>query len=129
MRGRDEVVNENLDKFRITPARAGKSCGHDDGEIGGKDHPRACGEEPHGPGRPALLPGSPPRVRGRGSEILRNITDGGITPARAGKSNEHPRSHKTSGDHPRACGEEFEEEGDTTGTKGSPPRVRGRVGT
>ena len=127
VRGRAETCCTWWNLPRITPARAGKSPQKSFGGTAARDHPRACGEERRIPCHCRCGSGSPPRVRGRANGTLRLSTTAGITPARAGKSFKLEDDFDLDQDHPRACGEEFEEEGD--GTKGSPPRVRGRVGT
>ena len=50
-----------------------------------KDHPRACGEKIVLAYLPVAIPGSPPRVRGKGVAVHDPFAHIGITPARAGK--------------------------------------------
>ena len=112
--------------MRITPAYAGKSSKRDCLAIVKRDHPRACGEKLLARLLKIKVRGSPPRVRGKEAWHERDVTHGGITPARAGKSWLYYKANKYNKDHPRACGEKnnmgfFEKVG-----QGSPPRVRGK---
>ena len=111
---------------RITPAHAGKSCARELLLIVSRDHPRACGEKARCGGCWRLLPGSPPRMRGKGSN---NSDDGqrtGITPAHAGKSGKQKALQTLSKDHPRACGEKAVLLIRSCHSRGSPPRMRGK---
>ena len=49
-----------------------------------------------------------------------------ITPAHAGKTARHPADDESGPDHPRACGENDDEEDDEELHLGSPPRMRGK---
>ena len=112
----------------ITPARAGKSKAYRQHPTGRGDHPRACGEELDVPRGKRKSKGSPPRVRGRvRNRLFCGFLDG-ITPARAGKSLSRLPLLAPPRDHPRACGEEYLGFPPTPKPRGSPPRVRGRVG-
>ena len=113
---------------RITPACAGRS---DDLQRPGEmdqDHPRVCGEKPSLPINFPLTTGSPPRVRGEGSERNRNYTEDGITPACAGRSFYRHGIGTCTRDHPRVCGEKHDLHIFSCTHQGSPPRVRGEVG-
>ena len=86
MRGKVGSYQYVLFDNRITPAHAGK---RGSGEFLGfalKDHPRACGEKTSFYAFTHLLPGSPPRMRGKGSWNEACKAAEGITPAHAGKS-------------------------------------------
>ena len=50
---------------------------------------------------------SPPRMRGKGTPVLRGFGRTGITPAYAGKSLRIPRCATRWREHPRACGEKY----------------------
>ena len=148
MRGRG-AANALVKNFgRITPAYAGKRPWGCSPRRRQRDHPRACGEEKslhfcvaHRIGSPPRVRGregdylhsdipdvgSPPRVRGRALGRAFADAEDGITPARAGKSPQYRRCSAPSGDHPRACGEEYKKLSDAEFGRGSPPRVRGRV--
>ena len=91
----------------ITPACAGKSVWQRLPLAQARDHPRVCGEKIlcffHGLG----LPGSPPRMRGKGHLTLAVSHMHRITPADAGKRQAPTGSAPPSWDHPRVCGEKF----------------------
>ena len=50
-----------------------------------------------------------------------------ITPAYAGKRQEHSSCKTNLKDHPRVCGEKNQNQGDKKQLKGSPPRMRGKA--
>ena len=91
---------------RITPACAGKSvspsrrCGHR------RDHPRMCGEKSPAAGSAGFVTGSPPHVRGKGTDSK--------SPVLIKK------------DHPRMCGEKLTQHTTPGWRTGSPPHVRGK---
>ena len=70
--------------------------------------------------------GSPPRVRGKGLERFEPLRCVGITPAYAGKSSTATRAARSTGDHPRICGEKPSSNCCLLITSGSPPRMRGK---
>ena len=74
----------------------------------------------------SFFPGSPPRVRGKGKIMQRVALQLGITPARAGKSDQLTGNALGTRDHPRACGEKFQKARWQAIFGGSPPRVRGK---
>ena len=76
---------------RITPAHAGKRERLAYIQRVPGDHPRACGEKKRFQSTGWQLPGSPPRVRGKGGELGHQRVQVGITPARAGKRLLHAR--------------------------------------
>ena len=112
--------------LRITPARAGKTCILADDDLVGKDHPRACGENVLCGFSAFYHGGSPPRVRGKRLAARQGRRDGGITPARAGKTKHICGQHLSCEDHPRACGENWKGTRADRRQVGSPPRVRGK---
>ena len=71
---------------RITPAYAGKRNIERGCKNGFEDHPRVCGEKSKYRGICALLPGSPPRMRGKEPQRIAAAGRARITPAYAGKS-------------------------------------------
>ena len=71
---------------RITPARAGKTWHRLSAPGSVEDHPRSCGKDKILLKRKSLLLGSPPLVRERPKKGFISDMDGGITPARAGKT-------------------------------------------
>ena len=73
------------------------------------------------------LKGSPPHVRGKDGPRVYYIPNSGITPAYAGKRDSLPRDSTPPGDHPRVCGEKKAELTPDELSRGSPPRMRGKV--
>ena len=111
----------------ITPACAGKStCALVDGGRA-QDHPRVCGEKGAQIEPVDVITGSPPRVRGKVLCICKNSKINRITPACAGKSVASGKIQVDFEDHPRVCGEKMWGLQKMYWTKGSPPRVRGKV--
>ena len=88
-----------------------------------------CGEKTWPANPNVAREGSPPRVRGKASQALGLQIPAGITPACAGKRNCAGQPRLGCRDHPRVCGEKIKAECHRYGLKGSPPRVRGKVGT
>ena len=111
----------------ITPAYAGKSRTGLYGNTGGRDHPRVCGEKKFTFDAGKLIPGSPPRMRGKALQLPLCILDMRITPAYAGKSNTFLCKGLTARDHPRVCGEKGLIKVSACGREGSPPRMRGKA--
>ena len=72
-------------------------------------------------------PGSPPRMRGKGTLTNTLNTVSGITPAYAGKSRCGPKGSRKHKDHPRVCGEKYYVTVGKADHEGSPPRMRGKV--
>ena len=105
MRGKGQcgVVAQRI--RRITPAHAGKSFCAVRISQEQKDHPRVCGEKLILYTDRCVKPGSPPRVRGKGTSTRWRETAGRITPACAGKSVHPLHNSVMHGDHPRVCGE------------------------
>ena len=76
----------------------------------------------------AVMPvGSPPRMRGKGTPVLRGFGRTGITPAYAGKSLGCFCGLCCGRDHPRVCGEKNLTLNYEDMQKGSPPRMRGKA--
>ena len=125
--GEKPGTNEGLGEHRgITPAYAGKSCSSCRPLQPPGDHPRVCGEKPQKPIPPAVLLGSPPRMRGKEGHPQGRPGRRGITPAYAGKSCPSTRPCTRSRDHPRVCGEKPCGATVMTRLMGSPPRMRGK---
>ena len=91
----------------ITPAYAGKSELGFFGVLKVKDHPRICGEKGTSVMSTICVLGSPPHMRGKGSQAVEGPAQTGITPAYAGKRNLHHNSDCVLEDHPRICGEKI----------------------
>ena len=113
------------DHYRITPAPAGST-----GELVyrvtlPRDHPRACGEHAWNSSKITACTGSPPRLRGAQTEILRLGDGRRITPAPAGSTLHLWPPAVTVWDHPRACGEHLSRVMVCPSEGGSPPRLRG----
>ena len=85
-----------------------------------------CGEKRKTGAVPAPLPGSPPRVRGKGLRHAAVLRTAGITPAYAGKILHLTYCPQNSWDHPRVCGEKSSLFSTAALSTGSPPRVRGK---
>ena len=115
--------------WRITPACAGKRPSARTCRIASGDHPRVCGEKADGNRQRGFCEGSPPRVRGKGFPSIHIRRVDGITPACAGKRYAFPTAHAGNRDHPRVCGEKVCFSNCPRGKQGSPPRVRGKVGS
>ena len=91
----------------ITPAYAGKR------------QPETCRKSP------GL--GSPPRMRGKAVSPKGVEPSTGITPAYAGKRRFQNQQNQSYWDHPRVCGEKPTMNPAWVRSRGSPPRMRGKV--
>ena len=127
-RGKGSKRRQRHNNAGITPAWAGKSCSKELRLILNKDHPRVGGEKsplqsdaaPHG--------GSPPRGRGKVTDIRFCLCTERITPAWAGKSYYHPwYMIIIIRDHPRVGGEKEARDYPKEQVWGSPPRGRGKA--
>ena len=105
MRGKEVIDYKEAKTLRITPACAGKSVLDLLLMRTNGDHPRMCGEKNSGRIFAAIISGSPPHVRGKGTVFLLDKLEPGITPACAGKRRLVPLPLLFVGDHPRMCGE------------------------
>ena len=90
----------------ITPACAGKRRTTRTSGARYRDHPRVCGEKKKCYTKGGILPGSPPRVRGKVGAVVCGVVYSGITPAYAGKSTLYSGIRRV--------------------VLGSPPRMRGK---
>ena len=111
----------------ITPACAGKRPKSRKNGPNTWDHLRVCGEKQSGADQQTTIEGSPPRMRGKDQACSRWRYPDGITPAYAGKSSSRRQRMPHSRDHPRLCGEKLERSDPRFPSRGSPPRVRGKV--
>ena len=127
MRGKVQPDADGCRPPGITPAYAGKRRAAKRYKRLLWDHPRVCGEKPC---FASLFPagaGSPPRMRGKGTDKTGSAAFSGITPAYAGKSLKLLLSAFHLQDHPRVCGEKNSSTTTAAGRAGSPPRMRGKV--
>ena len=128
VRGKGTNVNRAERTAGITPACAGKRTSFDADMANSGDHPRVCGEKKKMQPRKDKRMGSPPRVRGKAQESFLILCHHGITPACAGKRTVTTKEAFQKQDHPRVCGEKGNGINHDLCVKGSPPRVRGKVG-
>ena len=126
MRGKRHHHVGRTQNLGITPAHAGKTNSIPTGASCGRDHPRACGENLYGSREQRQREGSPPRMRGKLPTDPLKSRHRGITPAHAGKTTRNGRNLSSTGDHPRACGENHLPEHIGRIREGSPPRMRGK---
>ena len=126
VRGKASCILVSSSTVGITPAYAGKSeilrC------VSGlyQDHPRVCGEKSLVECAGAVAYGSPPRMRGKGTNPSFAVGLFGITPAYAGKSPTSVVLLLPVRDHPRVCGEKSPSALACFAGSGSPPRMRGK---
>ena len=86
VRGKELRVETCFSHDGITPAYAGKRVSRSRAKTGEWDHPRVCGEKKFTFDAGKLIPGSPPRMRGKALDLNLLTASLGITPAYAGKS-------------------------------------------
>ena len=110
----------------ITPAYAGKSLWLFCCVSLPSDHPRVCGEKKNSPFQFSVNSGSPPRMRGKVSQLMISCAHNRITPAYAGKRALCPAGRTAQRDHPRVCGEKTCCAASALPNIGSPPRMRGK---
>ena len=109
MRGKGSGSVPSYAFARITPAYAGKSFHRLSGLFSVRDHPRLCGEKDELDDGAKTATGSPPPMRGKGFQSGEGQFLIGITPAYAGKSHYWIPESKLEKDHPRLCGEKFQQ--------------------
>ena len=122
---RDHPLRE--DHNGITPADAGKTCYAHAVRPPSWDHPRGCGENLQIVAQAALMPGSPPRMRGKHRLATAGLQSTRITPADAGKTTRAATAWRKPRDHPRGCGENAHSPKSEQRAPGSPPRMRGKL--
>ena len=127
MRGKERAGRPKEEAGGITPAYAGKSSARFPHRTSATDHPRTCGEKSYRPRVMSSAIGSPPHMRGKVSSPLLYHSQGGITPAYAGKRTARSASCTACGDHPRVCGEKQTASEALPKSKGSPLHMRGKV--
>ena len=126
-RGKELANQAHVSVSRITPACAGKSHTDRGGKRMDWDHPRVRGEKRSRRRPGSSTPGSPPRARGKVTELFDYQRAAGITPACAGKSNDKICLQFLFWDHPRVRGEKAIGKKIMMSQAGSPPRARGKV--
>ena len=124
--GKANPGNARKPNARITPAYAGKSLSLTRPGVHIWDHPRVCGEKKFTFDAGKLIPGSPPRMRGKGRIVAVTVAGFGITPAYAGKRPDCSCHCSRFWDHPRVCGEKPPAGDGLNLILGSPPRMRGK---
>ena len=112
--------------IRIIPARAGKTYAAGGFAWAGWDHPRSRGENGVPLDMPRCAPGSSPLARGKPNLTAFRNGQGGIIPARAGKTARVPYLAPPPPDHPRVSGENRARYGSAGPNHGSSPRERGK---
>ena len=127
MRGKGFLPPEHRSSCRITPAYAGKSILLCRSYAIHKDHPRLCGEKFQHLLGTIFQQGSPPPMRGKAFVLIVQNVVHRITPAYAGKRPPTAATKPEPRDHPRLCGEKPTIAPVLSGTKGSPPPMRGKV--
>ena len=125
MRGAADVCRHSSPFKGIIPAHAGSRPMRTRPWRGGRDHPRACGEQDVKIDASSISEGSSPRMRGAAVDGLHALPRGGIIPAHAGSSGRHGANDRCRWDHPRACGEQRPERTFSNASSGSSPRMRG----
>ena len=126
VRGKGGRVTFTLILSGSTPAYAGKRSVTKPRRTKRTDHPRPCGEKLSTKDFIAPPSGSPPRMREKVEDKVREYKAQRITPAYAGKSATTTWARTVGGDHPRVCGEKARAAAWACVTYGSPPRVRGK---
>ena len=127
-RGRETHCSSLRPSSRITPAWAGKRRPVRFGKRLKEDYPRVGGEENDCANHSFVVPGLPPRGRGRVVRVSRAHPCPRITPAWAGKRNSSTTFSCRNKDYPRVGGEEIDLEAIKALEAGLPPRGRGRGG-
>ena len=128
VRGKPGAAGARRPRARLIPARAGKTPASTSRKPHASAHPRACGENRRPKRTKILTSGSSPRVRGKPVVLQARAGRGGLIPARAGKTLHQRHTIRSPAAHPRACGENSRCRAAVTGTAGSSPRVRGKLG-
>ena len=105
MRGKVDMGIEEAEVVGITPAYAGKRTKPAWNWLRARDHPRVCGEKTPVQVMVEQPKGSPPRMRGKGKSVCKNLGRVGISPAYAGKRRCWAGCKLLVWDHPRVCGE------------------------
>ena len=108
MRGKVLCFRQVRQSGGITPAYAGKRYTYLIQMLCDRDHPRVCGEKGFSAFLGNCCAGSPPRMRGKGYSKHWRRLEIRITPAYAGKRQLQTCAYQCGKDHPRVCGEKFD---------------------
>ena len=111
----------------LIPARAGKTRPCSSRPRTCRAHPRAGGENDRREVPAPIFLGSSPRGRGKLCRTLERVSDGGLIPARAGKTISCSFSFAFASAHPRAGGENPRPDSIFFSAGGSSPRGRGKL--
>ena len=111
----------------LIPARAGKTACVRVRWVRVWAHPRAGGENDRREVPAPIFLGSSPRGRGKLCRTLERVSDGGLIPARAGKTISCSFSFAFASAHPRAGGENPRPDSIFFSAGGSSPRGRGKL--
>ena len=125
-RGKEDKPAHYCELSRITPAWAGKRHPFLNLRWWVGDHPRVGGEKDFVVSVDFCSLGSPPRGRGKDALTGAFPVSARITPAWAGKRAQSRNLATRVQDHPRVGGEKTSISFTSKGTKGSPPRGRGK---
>ena len=109
----------------IIPAHAGNTALSHVRPVWLRDHPRACGEHRSVFSDFPATQGSSPRMQGTLNSHPGKISSSRIIPAHAGNTRYQACTWRSTGDHPRACGEHKGLDERTATYEGSSPRMRG----
>ena len=126
MRGKVSQQQQDIFRWRITPAYAGKSITEHCLSGFTRDHPRLCGEKHMEVYAICDITGSPPPMRGKAHGGVCHLRHHRITPAYAGKSRDSGVVVAVVRDHPRLCGEKCQRCVWSCPCEGSPPPMRGK---
>ena len=126
VRGQPDYIEHCGGWLRIIPARAGPTYSPLKFAMDGPDHPRSCGANASKAGKPMVIFGSSPLVRGQRHRVGRLRPPARIIPARAGPTRQAQGRDPQCADHPRSCGANFFGTTRAIYNDGSSPLVRGQ---
>ena len=107
VRGQPDYIEHCGGWLRIIPARAGPTYSPLKFAMDGPDHPRSCGANASKAGKPMVIFGSSPLVRGQRHRVGRLRPPARIIPARPGPTRQAQGRDPQCADHPRSCGANF----------------------
>ena len=127
LRGTGKCRTENPPNVRFIPAPAGNRRLSQLVKTRRPVHPRACGEQPYVLLAQPTYFGSSPRLRGTAVRPVGTAHIFRFIPAPAGNSTPPPPKIPAFAVHPRACGEQGDDDQKRKVMIGSSPRLRGTV--